>query len=69
MLADILKENNVEHRGMRFYPGSRTMAFVTLKFNGEREFMFFQNPSVDMLLTESDLDVDLIQQVLLIRIW
>lgn len=63
MLADILKENNVEHKGMRFDPGARTaLAFVTLKANGEREFMFFRNPSADMLLTESELDVDLIKQ-------
>lgn len=63
MLVDILKENNVEHKGMRFDPGARTaLAFVTLKADGEREFMFFRNPSADMLLTESELDVDLIQQ-------
>lgn len=63
MLVDILKENNVEHKGMRFDLGARTaLAFVTLKADGEREFMFFRNPSADMLLTESELDVDLIQQ-------
>lgn len=63
MLVDILKENNVEHRGMRFDSGARTaLAFVTLKADGEREFMFFRNPSADMLLTESELDVDLIQK-------
>jgi len=63
MLADIMKENNVEHRGMRFDPVARTaLAFVTLKADGEREFMFFRNPSADMLLTESELEVDLIQQ-------
>jgi len=63
MLADILKENNVENRGMRFDPGARTaLAFVTLRADGEREFMFFRNPSADMLLTESELEVDLIQQ-------
>lgn len=63
MLVDILKENNVEHKGMRFDPDARTaLAFVTLKADGEREFMFFRNPSADMLLTEAELDVDLIQQ-------
>ena len=55
---------------MQFDPGARTVfSFVTLKADGEREFMFFRNPSADMLLTESELDVDLIQQVLLIRTW
>ncbi|XP_068659250.1 probable fructokinase-6, chloroplastic [Aristolochia californica] len=61
MLADILKENNVNKNGMRFDPGARTaLAFVTLKANGEREFMFYRNPSADMLLQESELDLDII---------
>eukprot|EP00250_Pteridium_aquilinum_P007232 c16999_g1_i1 orf=332-1588(+) len=63
MLADILKQNNVEHEGMLFDKGARTaLAFVTLRADGEREFMFFRNPSADMLLKESELNVDLIQQ-------
>lgn len=63
MLADILKENNVNSDGMRFDPGARTaLAFVTLKKNGEREFMFYRNPSADMLLQEAELDIDLIQK-------
>lgn len=63
MLADILKENNVNSEGMRFDPGARTaLAFVTLKKDGEREFMFYRNPSADMLLEESELDLDLIRK-------
>ncbi|KAH1131044.1 hypothetical protein J1N35_002422 [Gossypium stocksii] len=61
MLADILKENNVNNEGMRFDPGARTaLAFVTLRSDGEREFMFYRNPSADMLLKENELDFDLI---------
>ncbi|KAM7279659.1 hypothetical protein ACFE04_006793 [Oxalis oulophora] len=61
MLADILKENNVNNEGLRFDPGARTaLAFVTLRSDGEREFMFYRNPSADMLLQESELDLDLI---------
>ncbi|KAK9106103.1 hypothetical protein Scep_022947 [Stephania cephalantha] len=46
---------------MRFDPGARTaLAFVTLRADGEREFMFYRNPSADMLLTESELDLDII---------
>ncbi|KAI4388925.1 hypothetical protein MLD38_001213 [Melastoma candidum] len=61
MLAEILKENNVNSSGMRFDPGARTaLAFVTLRSDGEREFMFYRNPSADMLLHESELDLDLI---------
>ncbi|KAL4341634.1 hypothetical protein GQ457_08G014900 [Hibiscus cannabinus] len=61
MLANILKENNVNSEGMRFDPGARTaLAFVTLRSDGEREFMFYRNPSADMLLQENELDFDLI---------
>ena len=64
MLADILKENNVNNEGMRFDPGARTaLAFVTLRSDGEREFMFYRNPSADMLLQEDELDFDLIKKV------
>ncbi|KAF3615147.1 putative fructokinase-6, chloroplastic [Capsicum annuum] len=63
MLADILKQNNVDNSGMRFDTNARTaLAFVTLRADGEREFMFFRNPSADMLLTEADLDKDLIHK-------
>ncbi|CAK9163686.1 unnamed protein product [Ilex paraguariensis] len=63
MLADILKQNNVDNSGMRFDPIARTaLAFVTLRADGEREFMFFRNPSADMLLTEAELDKSLIQK-------
>ncbi|KAK8994910.1 hypothetical protein V6N11_045977 [Hibiscus sabdariffa] len=36
------------------------VAFVTLRSDGEREFMFYRNPSADMLLQENELDFDLI---------
>ncbi|KAJ6684277.1 hypothetical protein OIU85_007921 [Salix viminalis] len=63
MLAEILKENNVNSEGMRFDPGARTaLAFVTLRSDGEREFMFYRNPSADMLLQEAELDLDLIRK-------
>lgn len=64
MLADILKQNNVDNSGMRFEPTARTaLAFVTLKADGEREFLFFRHPSADMLLLESELDINLIKKV------
>lgn len=64
MLADILKQNNVDNSGMRFDHNARTsLAFVTLRADGEREFLFFRHPSADMLLHESELDIDLIKQV------
>lgn len=63
MLADILKQNKVNNSGMRFDPNARTsLAFVTLRSDGEREFLFFRNPSADMLLHESELDLNLIKR-------
>ena len=64
MLSDILKQNNVDNSGMRFEPTARTaLAFVTLRADGEREFLFFRHPSADMLLLESELDINLIKKV------
>lgn len=60
MLAEILKENNVNIEGTCFDPGAR--AFVTLRTDGECEFMFYRNPSTDMLLQEAEIDLDLIRK-------
>ncbi|XP_043719639.1 fructokinase-2-like [Telopea speciosissima] len=63
MLANILKENGVNSDGVTFDPDARTaLAFVTLKKNGEREFMFYRNPSADMLLKESEINMEMIKQ-------
>ncbi|XP_021751776.1 probable fructokinase-4 [Chenopodium quinoa] len=62
MLAGILKKNGVSGDGLTFDQGARTaLAFVTLKADGEREFMFYRNPSADMLLTPDELNLDLIR--------
>ena len=64
MLADILKQNNVDNSGMRFDHSARTaLAFVTFKADSEREFLFFCHPSADMCLHELELDINLIKQV------
>ncbi|GAV61841.1 PfkB domain-containing protein [Cephalotus follicularis] len=63
MLANILKQNDVDNSGVRFDHNARTaLAFVTLRADGEREFLFFRHPSADMLLLESELNTDLIKQ-------
>ncbi|KAG0498051.1 hypothetical protein HPP92_002372 [Vanilla planifolia] len=63
MLAAILRENGVSDAGVTFDAGARTaLAFVTLRSDGEREFMFYRNPSADMLLTPDELDLDLIRR-------
>ncbi|KAB1213297.1 Fructokinase-2 [Morella rubra] len=62
MLAGILKENGVDGRGITFDQGARTaLAFVTLRSDGDREFMFYRNPSADMLLKPEELDLELIR--------
>ncbi|KAL0413739.1 UNVERIFIED_CONTAM: Fructokinase [Sesamum radiatum] len=64
MLAGILKENGVSADGVNFDKGARTaLAFVTLRADGEREFMFYRNPSADMLLTPDELNLELIRSV------
>ncbi|CAA3013350.1 fructokinase-2 [Olea europaea var. sylvestris] len=62
MLAGILKENGVSADGIPFDKGARTaLAFVTLRADGDREFMFYRNPSADMLLTPDELNLELIR--------
>nr|AFO84081.1 fructokinase [Actinidia chinensis] len=62
MLAGILRKNGVADDGILFDTGARTaLAFVTLRADGEREFMFYRNPSADMLLTPDELNLDLIR--------
>ncbi|GAV85670.1 PfkB domain-containing protein [Cephalotus follicularis] len=62
MLASILKENGVIVDGINFDEGARTaLAFVTLRADGDREFMFYRNPSADMLLKPEELNLELIR--------
>lgn len=63
MLKGILTHYGVDSNGVKFDANARTaLAFVTLRDDGEREFMFYRNPSADMLLQESELDLDLISR-------
>ncbi|KAG2286087.1 hypothetical protein Bca52824_045691 [Brassica carinata] len=48
--------------GLRGTKACTALAFVTLRADGEREFLFFRHPSADMLLTEAELDKNLIQK-------
>ncbi|XP_004290279.1 PREDICTED: probable fructokinase-5 [Fragaria vesca subsp. vesca] len=63
MLINILKTNGVNTEGVCVDTHARTaLAFVTLRKDGEREFMFYRNPSADMLLKDSELNMDLIKK-------
>ncbi|KAG0460295.1 hypothetical protein HPP92_023423 [Vanilla planifolia] len=63
MLVGVLRENGVSVDGVRFDSFARTaLAFITLRADGEREFMFYRHPSADMLFTVAELDLELIRR-------
>ncbi|OMO68016.1 Carbohydrate kinase PfkB [Corchorus capsularis] len=65
MLAQILKKNGVCVEGILFEQGARTgLAFVSLRADGEREFMYYRNPSADMLFKAEDLNLHLITSIM-----
>jgi fructokinase len=56
-LADTLQSYEVDTAGLRFTAQARTaLAFVSLRADGEREFMFYRHPSADMLWHPEDVD-------------
>jgi len=62
-LADTLHEYGVDTRRLVFTDRARTaLAFVSLRSEGERDFMFYRHPSADMLWHADDVDRDYIAQ-------
>jgi fructokinase len=58
-LADTLSAAEVDTGGLRFSAEARTaLAFVSLRADGERSFMFYRHPSADMLWRPEDVDAD-----------
>jgi fructokinase len=58
-LAQTLEGHGVDTSGLRFSDEARTMlAFVSLRADGERDFMFYRHPSADMLLRREEIDLD-----------
>jgi fructokinase len=56
-LQQILDEAGVDTTGLIFSTEARTaLAFVTLRADGEREFMFYRHPSADMLYEPEEVD-------------
>ncbi len=56
-LAQTLRDKGVDVSTLKFSTDARTaLAFVSLKADGERDFMFYRNPSADMLYTTDDVD-------------
>ncbi len=61
-LARLLREEGVDTTLLRYSREARTMlAFVSLRSDGEREFVFYRNPSADMLHSPKDIDPGYIQ--------
>lgn len=60
-LAGVLADEGVDVRGLRFSSAARTaLAFVSLGPGGERSFVFYRNPSADMLMRLEDVDLSVI---------
>jgi fructokinase len=62
-LADVLRQEGVDVRGMRFDEEARTgMAFIAMPDENTSEFVFYRNPGADMRLRPDELDGDLLQE-------
>jgi fructokinase len=61
LLADTLRREGVDTGPLRFDARARTaLAFVSLKADGERDFLFYRHPSADMLFTTGEVDAEAI---------
>lgn len=60
-LADVLKKENVDTRGLRFDPDARTtMALIAQPSAHLNEYIFYRNPGADQRLHPDELDRDLL---------
>ncbi|TVR65762.1 MAG: fructokinase [Candidatus Competibacteraceae bacterium] len=67
-LANTLAEAGVDVSPLRFSTEARTaLAFVSLRADGEREFMFYRHPSADMLFAPQEVDVAAINHAKLLH--
>jgi len=56
-LGGVLEADGVDISPLRFEAKARTaLAFVTLKADGERDFLFYRHPSADMLFRPDEVD-------------
>ncbi len=67
-LAQTLADVGVDTSALRFSTEARTaLAFVSLRADGEREFMFYRHPSADMLYTPAEVDADYVRRARLLH--
>ncbi|MGK5508607.1 PfkB family carbohydrate kinase [Brevibacillus formosus] len=58
-LGDILKQQNIDTSGLVYTNDYHTtLAFVHLDKTGDRSFTFYRKPSADMMLQESELELE-----------
>src|SRR6185369_2104025 len=56
-LAETLRDAGVDVSPLRFTTKAHTgLAFISLRADGEREFLFYRSPSADMLMAPEDVD-------------
>jgi len=61
-LADVLRQEGVDVRGMRFDEEARTgLAFIAKPDENTSEYVFYRNPGADMRLRADELDRELLQ--------
>jgi len=62
-LADVLRKEEVDVRGIRFDPEARTtMAFIAMPDENTQEFVFYRNPGADTRLHPDELDHALLRE-------
>lgn len=62
-LADVLRQERVDVRGVRFDKEARTgMAFIAMPDEHTAEILFYRNPGADMRLRPDELDRELLQE-------
>lgn len=63
LLKETIADSGIETRGLAMDEDIRTtLAFVHTFADGDREFSFYRNPGADMMLSEDEVDYDLIRQ-------
>lgn len=63
LLKETIDEIGIDSKGLLLDEKvNTTLAFVHTFPNGDRDFSFYRNPGADMMLTETEVDYDMIRQ-------
>ncbi len=62
LLRGVLVQNRVDISQVKVDEGSRTtLAFISIREDGERDFCFYRNPGADMMLTAEEISEEFIK--------